>query len=110
MSIEINASKAKSHMCDNTGLLFFNIIILLIILLLICMSEVQLIGDSQITMDFFFLPLDNNLKTKTMLGFFYLNFSFSSFIIDGALQHVQLNCYDLTLPSVFYSVCSIYCI
>lgn len=59
----------------------------------------------------FFLPLDNNLKTKTMLGFFYLNFSFSSFIIDGALQHVlQLNCYDLTLPSVFYSVCSIYCI
>lgn len=74
------------------------------------MSEVQLIGDSQITMDFF-LPLDNNLKTKTMLGFFYLNFSFSSFIIDGALQHVlQLNCYDLTLPSVFYSVCSIYCI
>lgn len=54
MSIEINASKAKSHMCDNTGLLFFNIIILLIILLLICMSEVQLIGDSQITMDFFF--------------------------------------------------------
>lgn len=77
------------------------------------MSEVQLIGDSQITMDFFFffLPLDNNLKTKTMLGFFYLNFSFSSFIIDGALQHVlQLNCYDLTLPSVFYSVCSIYCI
>lgn len=74
------------------------------------MSEVQLIGDSQITMDFF-LPLDNNLKTKTMLGFFYLNFSFSSFIIDRALQHVlQLNCYDLTLPSVFYSVCSIYCI
>lgn len=60
---------------------------------------------------FFFLPLDNNLKTKTMLGFVYLNFSFSSFIIDGALQHVlQLNCYDLTLPSVFYSVCSIYCI
>lgn len=59
----------------------------------------------------FFLPLDNNLKTKTMLGFFYLNFSFSSFIIDRALQHVlQLNCYDLTLPSVFYSVCSIYCI
>lgn len=54
---------------------------------------------------------DNNLKTKTMLGFFYLNFSFSSFIIDRALQHVlQLNCYDLTLPSVFYSVCSIYCI
>lgn len=51
MSIEINASKAKSHMCDNTGLLFF--LILLIILLLICMSEVQLIGDSQITMDFF---------------------------------------------------------
>lgn len=70
MSIEINASKAKSHMCDNTGL------ILLIILLLICMSEVQLIGDSQITMDFFFLPLDNNLKTKTMLGFFTLTFLF----------------------------------
>lgn len=58
MSIEINASKAKRHMCDNTGLLFFfNIIILLIILLLICMSEVQLIGDSQITMDFFFFTL-----------------------------------------------------
>lgn len=41
------------------------------------MSEVQLIGDSQITMDFFFfLPLDNNLKTKTMLGFFTLTFLF----------------------------------
>lgn len=59
----------------------------------------------------FFLPLDNNLKTKTMLGFFYLNFSFSSFIIDSSLteEHVVVP-YDLTLPSVFYSVCSIYCI
>lgn len=39
------------------------------------MSEVQLIGDSQIAMDIF-LPLDNNLKTKTMLGFFTLTFLF----------------------------------